>query len=165
MRSSIPPVAMASEADITGKKIFVVTSVVQFNHDDIKKDNVITRSFSTEEKARSYMYQHAKDMYWEHMECPDEDFDEEDDEEKECDDTPDPDGYNRCFREVKKNNTYIMRTESYDGSFIQHNRALVKMDILLVDQGVYVKPIRAKKTTATKKRKIQANDYLPINAL
>lgn len=61
------------------------------------------------------------------------------------------DEYNCCFQEIKRNSMYIMRTKSHDGSFIQHDRALAKMDILLVDQGVDAKLTRAKNTTAEKR--------------
>ncbi|CEP18681.1 hypothetical protein [Parasitella parasitica] len=91
--------------------------------------------------AREYMRDHAKELYWKHMEYTD-------DSENE---TPDGFDCNCCFLEVKKNNSYILRIESVDGIFIQHNRGLVKMDVLLVDQGVYVKPTRA----TSNKRKIQ----------
>lgn len=52
--------------------------------------------------------------------------------------------------ELKKHNSFILRIESYDGSFITHNKIIVKLSVLLIDQGWHVKPQKSTSTNAKK---------------
>lgn len=99
-------------------------------------------------------------MYWEYTEYTSDSGNE----------TPDGNNERGCyFRELKKHNSYILRTESYNGSFIKHKKGAVKLSAYLIDQGLYVKPQKftldnAKKSstevTTAKKRKTQSYEVI-----